>query len=207
MDLEKLKKEWQNRKLEGYLFEKPIDVIIADVKKMVQKRNRKYWLINFAYIGLGVVIAAAAIIAIYLEHALLVRVATLILMTTNFCELLWILKWRVKEHTKPYHLPSKQFDLMERDLMDKKLREIRRHLPLSGIAGFGALIFVVLCIIIDLATGEAILDFLIFFSVPLLIAQFTALCSMKADLSIWLQSINREIKQFDEYITSTSEID
>jgi hypothetical protein len=203
MDIERLMIEWQNQKFEGYLFETPIDVIIADVKRMAQKRDRKYWLINFACIGLAVVIAAAAIIAIYLEHALPARVATLILMTINFCELLWILKWRVKEHTKPYDLPIKQFQLMERDRMDKKLRQIRWHLPLSGIAGFGGLAFVFFGIIIDLAAGETILNFLIIFSVPLLIAHFTDLCSMKTNLTISLERTNRGIRRFDEGITSS----
>jgi hypothetical protein len=196
MDFERLKIEWQNRKIEGSLFDKPIDVIIADVRKRAQKRARKYRLIQFAGIGLAVVIAAAAIIAIYWEHSLLVRVSTLILMTINFCELLWMLKWRATEHSKPYDLPIKKSLILDRDLIEKKLRQIRWQYLWSGIAGLGSLAFVALAFIINLTTGEAILDFLICFSAPLLIIHFTALRDMKTELPIMLKRINRGISKF-----------
>jgi hypothetical protein len=196
MDIERLMIEWQNQKFEGYLFDTPLDVITADVRKRAQKRARKYQLGNFAGIGLAVVIVAAAIIAMYLEHALLVRVATLILMTINFCELLWMLKWRATEYAKPYHLPAKRYLIRERDLMEKKLRQIRWQLPWSGIVGLGGLVFIALAFFIDLTTGEAILDFLIGFSLPLLIIHFTALWEMKSELPILLDRINRKLSQF-----------
>jgi hypothetical protein len=203
MDIERLIKEWQNQKLEGSLFDKPIDVITEDVRKRAQKRARKYRLILFAGIGLAVVIAAAAIVTIYWEHSLLFQVATLILMTINFCELLWMLKWRATEHAKPYHLPAKQFLIRERDLMEKKLRQIRWQYPWSGIAGLGGLVFIVLAFLVNLTTGEEILDFLIAFSLPLLIIHFTALRDMKAELTIFLERINREIRQFEEISNSS----
>jgi hypothetical protein len=131
-----------------------------------------------------------------LEHSLLVRAATLVLMTINFCELLWMLKWRAEENKRPYYLPIKKFLIRDRDLMEKKLRQIRWQLLWSGIAGLGGLAFIALSIFIKFTTGDTILDFLIGFSLPLLIIHFTALREMKAELPILLERINRKIGQF-----------
>jgi hypothetical protein len=92
--------------------------------------------------------------------------------------------------------------IRERDLMDRKLIQIRWLLPLSGIASLGVLAFVVLTRIINLTTGDAILDYLIANCVPALVVDSTALYADKKYFSTRLERVNREIRQFDEIVIS-----
>jgi hypothetical protein len=198
MDFERLKAEWQNQKLEGYLFDTPLDVITKDVRKRAQKRACQYLLGNFIELGAAVIIATVTVIAIYKEHSLLARAASLILMMINLFEMFWLLEWRIKEYNKNFQLPAKRFLIAERDSIEKKLRQIRWQLPWSGITSLMLLAFVALSIFIPFTTGERCLDLLIVITIPLLMYYFTELWKMKSDLPIVLAKIKREIKQFED---------
>ena len=205
MDFERLKTEWRNQKLEGSLFDKPLDVITKDVRKKARKRFCKYLLGNFTGIAVAVIIAAVGVMAIYKEHSLSARAASLILMTINFFETYWLLKWRIKEYNKDYQLPVKWFLIVERDSIEKKLRQVRWQLPWSGITSLLGLAFFAQSFFIHFTTGERYLDFLIGFTVPLLMYHFTEMRKMKSELPIVLAMIEREIKQFEEFNISSDE--
>ena len=193
MDLDRLMIEWHEQKFEGYLFETPPDKIKEDVKKRAQKRHLKHRLVNFSGIALAIFVAAAAAIAIYLEHSLLVRVATFFLMAVNFFELLWMLKQRAEEYKKPFYLPVKSTLIEERERIKKRIRSTRWQLLYTGIAGLGGMIYLVLNFVFGVAASEAILDFLIAFSVPFLIIHFTAMLEAMTDLPLLLEKIERDI--------------
>jgi hypothetical protein len=205
MDLERLKTEWRNRKLEGYLFDTPLDVITKDIRKKARKRFCKYLLGNFTGIAVAVIIAAIGIMAIYKAHSISARAASLILMMINFFELFWLLKWRIKEYNKNYQLPAKRFLIVERDSIEKKLRQIRWQLPWSGITSLLGLSFFAQSIFIHSATGERYLGFFIGFTVPLLMYHFAEMWKMKSELPIVLAMIKREIKQFEDPGISSDE--
>jgi fatty acid desaturase len=189
--------EWHERRFEGYLFETPPGVVTADVRKKDQRRNRKYRLLSFAGIALAVVVAAGAIVAIFLEHLLLVRIATLILMIVIFHELLWILKWRAEEYKKPYWLPAKSSLVEECARTRKKIRQTRWQVLWCAIAGIGGLVYLLLGFVFGVGTGEDVLEFLMAFAVPFLLIHFTELLDMRKDLPRTLEKIERDIKQLD----------
>jgi hypothetical protein len=205
MDFERLKTEWQNQKLKGYRFDTPLDVITKDVRKKVRKRVCKYLLGNFIEIGVAVIIAAIGVMAIYKEHSISARAASLILTMINFYEMFWMLKWRIKEHNKNYQLPAKRFLIVERDLIAKKLRQVRWHLPWSGITSLLGIAYLALVCFTPFTTGERSLDLLIIFTVPLIIYYFTEMWKMKSELPIELAMIEREIKEFEEFNISSDE--
>jgi hypothetical protein len=205
MDFERLKTEWQNQKFEGYLFDTPLDVITKDVRKKARKRACKYLLANFIEIAAAVLIAAICVMAVYREHSLPVRAASLILMMINFFEVFWLLKWRITEYNRNFHLPARRFLITERDTMEKKLRQIRWQLPWSGITGLMVLAFLALSISMHWTTGERYLNFLIGFTVGFLIYYFTELRKMKSDLPVVLAMIKRDIQQFEEAGISSDE--
>jgi hypothetical protein len=198
MDIERLKTEWQNQKLKGYLFDTPLDVINKDVRKKAQMPNCKYQLAIFTGIAVAVIIAAVGAMAIYKEHSLSARAASLILIAINFFELFWLLQWRLKEYNKNYELPAKRFLIVERDTIEKKLRQIRWQLPWSGITSLLGLAFGAQSLFFDFPTGERYLDRLIGFTVPLLMYHFSELWKIKSELPIVLATIEREFKQFED---------
>jgi hypothetical protein len=135
--------------------------------------------------------------AIYKEHSLSARITSLILMIINSFELFWLLQWRIKEYNKNYRLPVKRFLIVERDTVKKKLRQIRWQLPWSGITSLLGLAFAAQSLLVDFITGERYLDFLIGFTVPLLMYHFTEMRKMRSELPIVRATIEREIKQFE----------
>ncbi len=195
MDLDRLMIEWHEQTFEGYLFETPSSVITAEIRKKAEKRHRKYRLREFAGIALAVVIAAGTIVAISLEHSLMVRAATLILMAANFRALLWVLRWRAEEYKKPYCLPARLSLSQERERIARNIRQTRWQVLYSGIAGCGGLAYLVLSFIFDLTSGDDVLDFLIAFSVPLLLIHFTELLDMRKELPRTLERIDRDIRR------------
>jgi hypothetical protein len=205
MDFEQLKTKWQNQKFEGYLFDTPLDVITKDVRRKAQKRVRRYLLGNFGEIAGAALIAAIGVMAIYREHSLVARAASLILTTINLLELFRLLQWRIKEHNRNFYLPAKRFLITERDTMERKLRQIRRRLPWCGLTGLLGLAFAALYVSVHFTTGERSLDLLIIITLPLLIYYFTEMWKMKSDLPIALAKIKQEIKQFEEAGISSDE--
>jgi hypothetical protein len=204
MDLDRLMIEWHEQEFEGYLFDTPSGKIAADIRKKAKKRQRKYRLINFAGVALAVIIATLAVVAINLEHSILVRAATLVLMAINFFELLWMLKQRADEYKKPGFLPAKDSLILDRESTLKQIRQIKWQILLIGMASLGGLVYLALDIIWNITTGETILNFLIGFSTPILLWHFASLLEARSDLPGQLKNIERELKKLIEIGTRTS---
>ena len=141
MDLERLRIELKERGFKGYLFDKPVDQIIADVRKRAEADRRRYRLGTYAGLVLLFVVVAAAVIIFYEVHAVAGRIALLVIMPAVFYELLFMLKWWAEEYDERFDLPDRIFLVQERARILRRIRWTKWQIAWYAVMGIAWFIY------------------------------------------------------------------
>jgi hypothetical protein len=127
MKFEDLEEYWQNRRLEGYLFDTPRSQIIADVRRAAQLRQQSYTRRSYAEITILTIIILIALAAIALSQSLAARSGIALLAAGLVLQLLPAFRINWMERNKRYDLPQQQSLIEERKRVAARIRHVKRQ--------------------------------------------------------------------------------